>query len=81
MELRIPHVRVESRGEWTAIVVDDYELFDWIDDYLHERDLGCEHVEGPSTLLVGPAVDRQAVVDALNLLDPEEVERVYQLNH
>jgi hypothetical protein len=87
-ELRIPHVRVGTRGGRTVVEVPDDELRDMVEDYLLEVcDLEYEHLEpsaqsGRPVVMVFPSeVSLAKIVEALNELDPIEVDRVFRINN
>lgn len=71
------------------VVVEDYQLFDFLDDFLGEEcDLSYEFrrtKERPGgeiiTMYFPLAVTREAIERNLLKLSPEEIERIYRLNN
>lgn len=86
----LPYISVGLDNENRCIVVvEDYELFDLIDDFLGEEcDLLYESrttKERPGgeiiTMYFPLAVTREAIERNLLKLSPEEIERIYRLNN
>jgi len=83
------HIRAESAGGHVCVTIDDYELMDFVDDFLtEERDLESEcHttsvVNGRTvyTLHFPETVTLDAVSQAIQELDPDEIERIWRLNN
>ena len=82
------HVRVDSRADGAAVIIDDWELFDYVDDYLAERGLEYDHltedeVEGRRVFTMHFAADVPAerVSTALAELPKAEIERIWRLNN
>jgi hypothetical protein len=71
------------------VVVEDYELCDFIEDFLgDECDLSYEYRTARErsggeiiTLYFPPAVTPEAIERNLLRLSPEEIERIYKLNN
>ncbi|MDK6078810.1 hypothetical protein [Massilia varians] len=71
------------------VVVEDYELFDFIDDFLgDECDLPYESRTTKErsggeiiTMYFPPAVTLEAIERNLSKLSPEEMEQIYRLNN
>lgn len=90
MKKLLPHIFIDvcENGQ-IKLVVEDYELFDFIDDYLIET---CElpyetisitkRVGGEIVVATFPPVITSAVIEESILqLSPEEVESIYRLNN
>ncbi len=86
--LRLPHIAALVQDGRVVVEVVDYELRDMVEDHLAEEcDLEYEYLMpaiegGPACRMVfPPGVLLSEVIDALNLLDAAEVERVFRLNN
>lgn len=90
MKQLLPHIRIglyeRSR---CLLVIDDYELFDFISDYLgDECDLPHESQSSKArpggeviTMYFPTSVEPAAVEQCLLKLSPDEIERIYKLNN
>lgn len=86
----LPYVKLGLDEENRCIVVvEDYELFDFIDDFLaDECDLTYEYrTSRPRpggeviTMVFSPSVTRAAIEQNLLNLSPAEIVRIYKLNN
>jgi hypothetical protein len=83
------HILVLVSGGHVCVSVDDYELMDFVDDFLTEkRDIESDYqvksiVNGRSvyTLHFPISVTLDAVSHAIQELDPDEIERIWLLNN
>lgn len=90
MKQLLPHIQIglyeQSR---CVLVIDDYELFEFISDYLgDECDLPNESHSSEArpggeviTMYFPVSVASAAVEQCLLKLSPEEIERIYRLNN
>ncbi|MGK5027486.1 hypothetical protein [Janthinobacterium sp. RB2R34] len=90
MKQILPYISVGlDEGNRCVIVVEDYELFDFIEDFLGEEcDLAYEYrisKERPGgeiiTMFFPLGVAPEIIEASLANLSPAEVERVYKLNN
>lgn len=90
MKQVLPHIQIALHNDQHVIVVvDDYELADFIEDYLgNDCDLpydyrtAVERQGGEIITLHFPAsVLLQEIEGGLTKLSPDEVERIYRLNN
>jgi tRNA threonylcarbamoyladenosine modification (KEOPS) complex Cgi121 subunit len=86
----LPYISVGlGEGNRCIVVVDDYELFDFIEDFLgDECDLSYEYrtsKERPGgeviTMFFPLRVTPEVIEASLSSLSPAEVERIYKLNN
>jgi len=86
----LPYISVGLNDENRCIVVvEDYELFDFVDEFLtQEWDLFCEYRTnrnrsgGEVLTMFFPLDITPAVIEAsLSSLSPAEIERIYKLNN
>lgn len=82
------HIKVEVTPGGVEVVVDDYELFDYVDDFIAERGLEYEYsgereVQGKRhyTMHFGAGVSADRVAAVLNEIPPGEVDRIWSLNN
>jgi hypothetical protein len=76
-------------GDGMVVSIDDWALFDYVDDFLTEgRSIEYEYMrETPPgfptrfEMHFPSSVSREQIVSALAELDDEEVERICRLNH
>lgn len=90
MKQLLPHIQIglyeDSR---CVLVIDDYELFDFISDYLgdgcdlpHESQSSEARTGGEVVTVYFPlSVASAAVAQCLLTLSPAEIERIYRLNN
>jgi hypothetical protein len=90
MKQLLPHIQIELNEDNRCIVViDDYELFDFISDYLgdecdlpHEYQTSKTRPGGEVVAMYFPlAVTSAAIEQCLLKLSPTEIERIYSLNN
>jgi len=83
------HVRVSTEGGRIVLTIDDWELFDYVGDFLAEqRDIEYEYMVESSdgsrrffSMYFPTTVDPDSVSAALESLDAEEVERIWRVNN
>lgn len=89
MKKILPYISVGlGEGDRCIVVVEDYELFDFVEDFLvEERDLSCEYLiskDRPGgeivTMFFPPGVTAELIEASVSSLSPSEVERIYKLN-
>lgn len=90
MKQVLPHIQIGFHNdEHVIVVVGDYELADFIEDYLGDDcDLPCDHrttVERPGgeivTLHFPVSALLQEIEGGLTKLSLDEVKRIYRLNN
>lgn len=90
MKQILPHISIGMHDDGrTILVVDDYELFDFVDDYLtddcdlaYEFRTSTERSGGEIITMYFPsAVIGSEIEGAVLRLDVTEVERIYKLNN
>jgi hypothetical protein len=92
MEHRQPHIIIKQNNkDETIILIDDYELYDFIADYLfEERNLNFESYLGNDNDLdenkwnemnFGKKYSVLNLKDEINKIDLNEIERIYKLNN
>jgi len=82
------HVVVaESDGRLT-LRIDDWELFDFIDDYLTDHDLEYDYLTEEevgsvrwNVLHFSRSIDPARLKEVLDLIDPDEIERIWRINN
>lgn len=90
MKQVLPHIQIGlNEDNRCMVIVDDYELFDFISDYLgdgcdlpHEFQTSKTRPGGEIvTMYFPPLVTAAAIEQCLLKLAPTEVERIYGLNN
>ena len=90
MKQILPYISVGlDEGNRCVIVIEDYELFDFVEDFLcDECDLSYEYrtsKERPGgeiiTMFFPLGVAPEVIEASLSSLSPAEVERIYKLNN
>lgn len=90
MKQVLPHIQIGlNEDNRCSVVIDDYELFDFISDYLgDECDLPHEYLTSKTrpggevvTMYFPPAVTAAAIEQCLLKLSPAEVHRIYGINN
>lgn len=84
-----PEITVTYNDLWPSIEVNDYELFDWLDDlFIEEFDLmpvsyaGLDKQDfGKIRMNFDPSVSIEKLRSLIAGLDWAEVERIYRLNN
>jgi hypothetical protein len=90
MKIILPHISI-GHDEYGAVAVsvEDYELFDFIDDYVREQ-CGLDWLDKSQkeneqgevhTMYFSKNYDLIEVEKALIKLDPLEIEKIYALNN
>ncbi|MBX2811296.1 MAG: hypothetical protein KTR25_05790 [Myxococcales bacterium] len=82
------HLVIDDSENCVTLRVDDWELFDFIEDHLTAHDLEQEHhteeqVGGVRWYVLHfcSSVDPARLKKVLDLLDPEEIERIWLINN
>jgi hypothetical protein len=90
MKQVLPHIQIGlNQDNRCLLVVDDYELFDFISDYLGEEcDLPHDYQTSETrpggevvTMYFPSSVTATGIEQCLSRLSPAEVERIYRLNN
>jgi hypothetical protein len=90
MKLVFPHIQVElSDDNRCMMIVDDYELFDWVSDHLAEEcDVRVEYFSSRArpggeivTMYFPLSVSANVIEQCLSKLSPDDIERIYRLNN
>jgi hypothetical protein len=84
----LDHIRIENREGSVAVVIDDYELFDYVDDFLTERGLEYDHLSESEiagrrifTMHFPATVLTEQISTVLTQLPPDEIQRIWRLNN
>ena len=86
----LPHIKIGlHETDQVVLIIDDYELFDFIDDYLTEECeisyewwSSTERVGGEIiTMCFSKAITIEQLESALLKLSPEMIESIYSLNN
>ena len=89
MKQLLPHVHIGiNEDNRCVVVIDDYELFDFISDYLSDEcDLPYEYQSSKTrpggeviSMYFPPLVPSATIERCLLKLSPTEIERIYRLN-
>ena len=80
------HVESGTDSGHPIVRVADYELFDYISDYLtQDRDLDYDYVTEPNTncyvMHFASKISLTAIDDALSRLSAEELHRIFRINN
>lgn len=82
------HIKVEHDGERVQVVVDDYEVFDFLDDFMTDAGLEYDyrseedrHGRKHFLMHFRPTISAEQVSDTLKRIDAEEVNRIWSLNN
>jgi hypothetical protein len=83
------HIRIGSEGDHVTLTIDDYELFDYVEDCFTEQwsleysymSEAQERGRNAFTMHFSPTISRDYVSRALDSLPAEEIERIWQLNN
>ena len=83
------HISISERDGYTVAIVDDYELFDYLDDFFVEKEIIEEfitkkvnqHCPEIYSLYFKAGITPQFVLQQLAELPVAEIERIYALNY
>jgi hypothetical protein len=82
------HIKVENRDGCTIVTIDDWELFDYVEDFLTEHGIEYDHFteavhEGRRNFSVhfSPDIPADRVSAILARISPEEAQRIWELNN
>ncbi|MFQ5801993.1 MAG: hypothetical protein ACE5JQ_03735 [Candidatus Methylomirabilales bacterium] len=82
------HIKVENLDGRTVVTIDDWELFDYVDDFLTEHGIEYDYFteadhEGRRnfTMHFSPNMPTERVSAILARISPEEVQRIWNLNN
>jgi hypothetical protein len=82
------HIKLENRDGLAAVVIDDWELFDYLDDFLSERGLDYERLSEVQvagrrifTMHFAASVAVDQVSAILEQVPPSEIQRIWCLNN
>ena len=79
------HINLFKQNDFIELIIDDYELFDYIDDLLHEFDLSEEDqeysFEEDNHIIFKEIQNQEKIISFLKDLNSDEVERIYKLNN
>lgn len=82
--MRTQHIKVEAGDERVQLVVDDYELFDFLDDFVSQNALDHEYTSveernGVMHFPRGTAIRR--VSEVLARVPEDDVQRIWSMNN
>ena len=79
------HINLFKQNDFLELIIDDYELFDYIDDLLHEYNLSEEDqeysFEEDNHIIFKEIQNQEKIISFLKNLNSDEVERIYKLNN
>ncbi|WP_213195266.1 hypothetical protein [Cloacibacterium caeni] len=79
------HINLFKQNDFLELIIDDYELFDYIDDLLHEFDLSEEDqeysFEEDNHIIFKEIQNQEKIISFLKDLNSDEIERIYKLNN
>ena len=79
------HINLFKQNDFLELIIDDYELFDYIDDLLHEYDLSEEDqeysFEEDNHIIFKVIQNQEKIISFLKDLNSDEIERIYKLNN
>lgn len=83
-----PEIRFGREKEFLTLSINDYELFDFIDDYLTDLDLLCEFLGEEKEknqlwfiMYFPPEIGDKKIKSAIASLDKNEIHRIWKLNN
>ncbi|MEZ4230131.1 MAG: hypothetical protein R3B89_13220 [Polyangiaceae bacterium] len=82
-----PYIRIDSIAGETHVVVDDWEVFDFLDDHLSalgfDFDWFKESMNGRKRYVMrfGKEIGRDSLEQALATIPDGEIERIWSINH
>ena len=84
----VRHIRMEPTDRGALVVVDDYELFDYVDDFLSGQGLDYEYTyeesrDGKRFYLMqfDSRVSPEQVLAAIEMIPSTELQRIWSLNN
>ena len=79
------HINLFKQNDSLELIIDDYELFDYIDDLLHEYNLSEEDqeysFEEDNHIIFKEIQNQEKIISFLKDLNSDEIERIYKLNN
>lgn len=82
------HIKLENHDGLAAVVIDDWELFDYLDDFLSERGLDYDRLSEVQvagrrifTMHFAASVALDQVSAVLEKVPPSEIQRIWRLNN
>ena len=79
------HINLFKQNDFLELIIDDYELFDYIDDLLHEYNLSEEDqeysFEEDNHIIFKEIQNKEKIISFLKDLNSDEIERIYKLNN
>lgn len=82
------HIEIKLVDSKTEVVVDDYELFDYVDDLVTEMGLEyeftSEEVRGGRKFYkmhFGESVKKSRLTEIIGTIPPDEIQRIWELNN
>ena len=90
MKQLLPHIFIDiDENDRIKLIVEDYELYDFIDDYLtesceisYESISSTKRVGGEIITITFPRfVSREEIEESILRLSPKQVEEIYLLNN
>ena len=83
--MQIPHVTIAHESGRVTLAVHDYELFDYLDDFLTARNLEFEIITDESmptyTMRFPSSVTPEYISQALASIPAGETERIWKINN
>ena len=79
------HINLFKQNDFLELIIDDYVLFDYIDDLLHEYNLSEEDqeysFEEDNHIIFKEIQNQEKIISFLKDLNSDEIERIYKLNN
>ena len=79
------HINLFKQNDFLELIIDDYELFDYIDDLLHAFNLSEEDkeysFEEDNHIILKKIQNKKKIISFLKDLNSDEIERIYKLNN
>lgn len=82
------HIKFGNDQGYLTLIIDDWELFDFVDDYLVNIDLNFEfysEIKNKSgisyQMYFKPEIGTEKLKTAIAALDEKEIQRIWELNN
>lgn len=86
--MKSKHIEIRVAGEWVEVIVDDYELFDYVDDLLTAKGLEHEFITKEERdrrifykMHFGGDVTQAQLSDVVAAIPRDEIERIWRMNN
>lgn len=86
--MNFQHIKLSYINDHQTLTVDDWELFDFLDDHFTDHGLEVEYISTKKlnnnqlyVMHFEKKIDSAQLNKILNLVSPEEVHRIWELNN